>query len=483
MEKAKNVRTFVIKMVIWAALQAVIWCLPPVGALTEIGMHTLAVFVGVLYTLCIMPENYAIGMLMAPGLMAFSGGYSSMNASMMAAFGNDSFVMIFSISLLSGIIVVTGLAKTLALKMINAKFTAGRPWLLTFVILATGAILSLFIHPLVIIAILGNLIVEIYRGLHLKYSRWTLFVLCDMAIVCIQAQNVFPFQVGPSLMYGLLSAYDPALSLSNYSVPNMVFQFVFLVLLFAFGMILTVIFCRNCVDELKSYKPSNEKYPLSPDMKRAIGVLAVYVAIQLIPLALPAGSVKTFLQQPAVTGWSCVACVASMCMFKEDGSRFVTFENIMGNMNWYILFMLVGLGAVLTPMTSESSGIIQWLSDILAPLCTSVGAYGAFAILVIFCFVVSNFTDNIAVAFVVIPIIYIIGNTVGLNPAFLNSACLVSLQLAIILPAASPHVALVFAKQETGYVKFGPMVGWMVVRGLLGLVSFLTIGWALRGLF
>jgi hypothetical protein len=65
----------------------------------------------------------------------------------------------------------------------------------------------------------------------------------------------------------------------------------------------------------------------------------------------------------------------------------------------------------------------------------------------------------------------------------LNSACLGSLQLAIILPAASPHIALIFAKQETGYVKFGPMVGWMVVRGFLGLVSFLTIGWALRGLF
>lgn len=483
MKKQRSIRILIIKMVVWALLQAVVWNLPPTGALTEVGVHTLAVFVGVVYTLCIMPENYAIGMLMAPVLMAFSGGYASMNASLVAAFGNDSFVMIFSICLLSGIVVVTGLAKTLALKMVNAKFTAGRPWMLTFVILATGAILSLFIHPLVIIAIMGDLIIEIYRGMNLKYSRWTLFVLCDLAIVCIQAQNVFPFQVGPSLVYGLLSAYDPALNMNAYAVPNIIFQFVFLVLLFAFGMLLTVLFCRNCVDELKNYKPTQEKYPLTPDMKRAIGILVIYVVIQLVPLILPAGPVKVFLQQPAVTGWSCIACAAAMCLFREDGTRFITFEQIMGNMNWYILMMLVGLGTVIAPMTSESTGIIQWLSDLLSPLCSSVGAYGAFAILVTFCFVVSNFTDNIAVIFVEIPIIYIIGNTVGLSPAFLNSACLVALQLAIILPAASPHVALVFAKEKTGYVKFWHMVGWMIVRGIFGLAVFLTIGWMLRGLF
>ncbi|MGH0054415.1 MAG: SLC13 family permease, partial [Sphaerochaetaceae bacterium] len=407
---------FMIKIGLWLIMIFVIWNLPPSGALTKAGVHTIAAFLGMIYGLIFIKE-YGIPCLFCILLMGFSGAYGSMNAAFIAAFGNVAFVMMFNILLVGGIVAYTGLAKNIALRMINAKFAAGRPWTLTLVMLVTASFMSTFIAPLIPMIILSEIFVEIFRNLNMKGNRWTLFVLGDLVIMCMTAQNIMPFQGGQAIMFGLLEGFDARLALSNYSGTYILVQMIFQVLLILFAWGFTWLCCRDSVSELKNYKPSEEKYPFSEDMKIALWIIVGYVFIQLFPLVLPAGSsIRMFLETPNVTGWSAFAVCVALFITKKSGHKLMTFDQVSGHgLNWYILLMLAGLGA--TTGAFNSTGLITWVSDILTPICNSLSPYGIFAVLVVFCFVMTNVTDNIAIMFLAIPVLYAVSISTGMNTA------------------------------------------------------------------
>ncbi len=477
----KDAKNFFIKLAGMLALIAIVWNIPPAGALTEVGIHTLACFLGVVYGLCFLKE-YGVYNLLIVILMGFSGAYDSMTDAFIASFGNYTFVLMFSVMLFVGIISYTGLAKTLALKMINAKFAAGRPWILTLVILVTASILSTFIPCLVVIVVMSELIIEIYRGLGLKGNRWTLFILADVAVLAIMGQDIMPFQLGQVLYFGILSSYDARLALSNYSGQFIAVQMIFQVLMLLFCWGLTWLFCRSCVEKLRDYRPSTEKFPLSPDQKIAFGILCGFVFLLLFPLVLPAGSaLRNLLDKPTILGYAVLSAVIAMCIFKKDGTHFITFEHIIeGGVSWYMLLMLVSLGACVAPMTSKSTGIIQWLSDLLTPLCTGLSPFGAFAILVVFSVVATNLTDDIAVLYIVLPIMYVVCLATGLNPASVMTVLVPAISVGIILPSGTPYIAFIYGKEETGYIQKGPMMLWMVPRVLFQTAMYLTVGWAIQ---
>ncbi len=479
----KETRSHYIHLGAWALLQIIVWNIPPVGALTATGMHTLAAFVGLLYGLCFV-KQYAIPCLMCPLIMTFSGAYGGdVIAAYAAGFSSSPFIMMFSILLVSGMVQYSGLAKALATRILNARMTKGRPWALTFCILFASTILTVFIHPLIILAIMIELVIDIYRKLNMKGNRWTLFILLDTCVLCIQSCLAMPFQQGPTLMYSIMTAFDSRISIINYTVPNMIMNGVYTLALLAFCFFITWLLCRGCVDEVRNYVPETVE-PLNEDMKLALGVLIVYVLIQLIPNFLPNSAVKTLLVSPSVTGYSALFACVAMFIRKRDGSRFVTFDQLAGSgFNWFALLMLVGLGAVCGPMTSESTGILQWLTDIVQPICERLSPYALYVFLVAFCLIATNVIDNIAVIFVIIPVIYVVCVQVGTNPAAMLSALFPAIQMGILVPGATPHIAMVFAKEDTGYISFGRLSGWSLLRSLFVFIISITLGWLMMGLF
>lgn len=480
---SKDKKAHYIHLAVWAIIQIIIWNIPPAGALTVTGVHTLAAFIGLLYGLCFV-KQYAIPCIMCPLIMTFSGAFDGgVISSYAAGFSSDPFVMMFSILMISGVVQYSGLAKELAVRILNAKFTKGRPWALTFCILFASTVLALFIHPIVIIAIMSELVIDIFRKLKMKGNRWTLFMLLDICVCGIQAPSTMPFQQGPTLMFSVMGAYDNRISILNYAVPNMVMNGVITLSLMLFCFFITWLLCRSCVDQVKNYIPEASR-PFTEDMKIALGILISYVIIQLVPQFLPDSTVKTFLVSPSVTGYSALFACIAMFIRKRDGNKFITFEQISSRgMNWFALLMLVGLGPVCAAMTSDTTGILQWLTDIVQPLCDGMSPYGLFVFLCAFCLIATNIIDNIAVIFAIIPVIYVVCVGVGANPAAMLSALFPAIQMGIALPGGTPHIAMIFAKEDTGYVSFGKLCRWSLVRiGVVFLIS-ITLGWLMMGLF
>ncbi|MCD7792886.1 MAG: hypothetical protein LUG92_05690, partial [Oscillospiraceae bacterium] len=67
---SKEKASHYIHLAVWAVIQIVIWNIPPAGALTETGVHTMAAFIGLIYGLCFV-KQYAIPCLMCPLIMTF----------------------------------------------------------------------------------------------------------------------------------------------------------------------------------------------------------------------------------------------------------------------------------------------------------------------------------------------------------------------------------------------------------------------------
>lgn len=479
----KEKKNHYIHLGVWAVIQIVIWNLPPVGELTAAGMHTLAAFVGLLYGLCFV-KQYAIPCLAAPLLMTYSGAFpGGVTSAFAAGYGSTPFVMMISILLISGMVQYSGLAKFLALYMLNSKFTRGRPWTLTLVILATTTVLSLFIHPIVVIAIMLELVIDIFRGLNMKGNRWTLFLLLDIAVCGIQAQNVMPFQQGPTLMYGIMQGMNPSVNILAFGRYNMAVNAIITILLLLFCFVLTYLCCRGCVSAVKNYEPKRVE-PMNEDQKIALGILIVYILIQLIPQFLPSSAIKTFLVTPEVVGYSSLFACVAMFIRKKDGSKFITIDQIAGNgFNWFTLLMLVGLGPCCDAMTSDSTGILTWLTNLVQPICSHLSPFMLLVFLAAFCIVATNFIDNIAVIFVIIPIVYVICEAMNVNPAAMLTAIIPCIQMGILVPGATPHVALVFAKEGTGYVSFGKICSWSLLRSAFVFLECIIIGYLMFGIF
>jgi di/tricarboxylate transporter len=223
---------------------------------------------------------------------------------------------------------------------------------------------------------------------------------------------------------------------------------------------------------------------MNEDQKIALIILIVYVLIQLIPQFLPDSAVKTFLVTPQVVGYSSLFACVALFIRKKSGEKFITIDQIASNgFNWFTLLMLVGLGPCCDAMTSDLTGILPWLTSLVQPVCERLSPFGVLVFLCVFCIIATNFIDNIAVIFVIIPVIYIVCVAVNANPAAMLTAVIPCIQMGIMVPGATPHVALVFGKESTGYVSFGKLAGWSLVRSAFTCIISIVIGWAMMGIF
>jgi len=468
----------------WIVLQVVVWNIPPSGALTQAGVRTIAAFLGLIYGMCLMKE-FALYTIVCVILMGFSGAHANVGAAFSAGAGGEIFTLMFFILLFSATIVSSGLMKNLATRMLNMKITAGRPWMLTFVIFLVSSVFSIFLNCMVVIVIVTDLVLAIYRKLDMKGNLWTCLVLFGANVLGTLAMNIMPFQLVVSSMYGMLGAFNPALTYQSVVIPHVIFHTSFLVLMFAFVFLMVYITCKNKVSDVRNYKPDAAIEPLNREMKFSLGILIGYVVIQIFTMILPMDSgAGIFFGKFGLTGYSALAACIALLIRWKDGTPFISFETLQKNgVNWFLFFILLALNATIGTMMSESTGIIAWITDIITPVAMSVSPWAAFAIILGAMCLLTNVLDNVPVAFASIPIIFAIGNLIGINPAGLLAMAICAVEVAFLLPSSCLNTAYIFGKEETGFVKKGSLIGFALPVMVFSMLLILTLGWALQGMF
>lgn len=471
----KSNKSLIINGLVALALCFGIWVIPPVAPLTVVGMHTLGVFVGLIYGLTSI--GYLVPSIVALFLMGISGAYAAFSGAFIAGFGNHIITMTIGLFMFAGVMSYSGLARSIALRIVNAKFASGKPWALTFVIMLAIGIPSIFLHPLITVVLVLEIVINIFKVLGLeKGNKWAVSIMIMVVTIGIGAQGIMPFQMAVAMDYGIINGFDSSLLLPVGVHVGTSFLMLVALFVLCYGFIYFV--GRNDISKVYSYKAPEHNDSLDDNQKKALWILIGFVGCLLLPVVLPDSALKSTLTGIGTTGFSFLFVAIALMIRNKDGSSFIEMKNISDHgVNWNIILMLAAISAVTGVMTAEVTGVGAWMSGLLTPMVANMSPFGVFAVFIVFAMIATNLTDCIAVAFVMIPILFTVTNNLGLSS--LGFLCWAShaWQFGLWLPAASPHVGILYAKTDSGYVSRKNIILYTIPLIIGYTILLLTIGW------
>lgn len=114
----KKVTSFYIHSLIVLALMFGFGYLPPIGGVTQLGMHAIGIFLGSIWGWCFV----SLGWPSVMGLIAIGlSGYMSMNETLAAAFGASSTIQVFVILIFVAYMTRSGLSEYIARMILGSK--------------------------------------------------------------------------------------------------------------------------------------------------------------------------------------------------------------------------------------------------------------------------------------------------------------------------------------------------------------------------
>jgi len=476
MSMNKENKSFLINGVVSLVICFGIWSIPTAAPLTEAGVHALGILAGLVYGLCTI--GYAVPSFVAIILLAFSGCYDSFTSAIVACFGNYIVTMLIGLLLFAGLMTHTGLARALAHRIVNAKAASGRPWVLTLMILLAAVIPSMFLNAIPVTIIVLDIVIGIFETLGCKKGdKWATIMMISIPGVAVFAQGVMPFQMGTATDYGILNSLDHTLTCPTG--PYLASSFVILVVYLALVFITIRFLFRPDVTAVYNYKAPEKNAPFTSDQKRALLILIGFVFFLLVPVALPAGKLKSALAGLGTTGIAFAAVGAALMMRNKDGSPFITIREIAdAGMHWDLLIMVAALNGICGCMTNSSIGISAWLSGLFSPMVSGLSPYAFFVVFMTMVTLATNVIDNIAVAFVSIPLMYTVTKSMGLSAVAFLAFTTHSAQFGLWLPASSPMSAVTYSKVGSGWVTRKSIMTYSLVFVLIYLICTYTVGYA-----
>ena len=147
MEISTNKKTakYYVLSAIGIAIMLFFGALPPFGTVTELGMKVLGIFIGAIW--CFSTVGCFWPALLALVLFGTSGLYEKgVTEVFTAAFGSDTWLFVLFVLAFAAMINNTGASKVIANNMASWKFTSGKPyavsWLLLTIAYVVGALIS-----------------------------------------------------------------------------------------------------------------------------------------------------------------------------------------------------------------------------------------------------------------------------------------------------------------------------------------------------
>lgn len=412
------------------------------GAMTDLGAQIICIYIGMAFGWLTLDLAWPsiLGML-AVGLT----GYSNVNSVLRMCFGNSSALLVFFVFIITGVIDKAGVSRWIALHICSLRIGRGRPWVMTFCILAAIMTLTLFIGVspgvLVVWAIFYS-ICEVY-GVK-PGEHWATMVMVAIPFFGSVTAAIFPFK---SLPVVALGAYT---QLSGGSVIDFPQYFAWSVIVDSIIVVCGLLFMRFVLRPDVS-KISNarvyfnpEDLRLSPYQKIVLAWFFLFIAAMMVPSLLPAGwEITRFFKKLGNTG-----CAALMCaiFFAVDFAQNEPMRKTIATSVRYdallVNFSAIGIAGV---MSDNASGICRWFVELVTPITAGQSTVVILMILVAMAGLMSQFLNNLGSTAIYIPIAYSVAVAAGLNPALICMCCIAALNIGILTPSGSNPAAMLYS--------------------------------------
>lgn len=426
--------------------------LPPFLEMTDIGMEILGIFLGTLY---LWTTSDPIWSSLLSVLMVGFSSYASMGQVAADYFGDQTVFQLLFTMLFSAGLLYYGITKYMVRWCLSMKLVNGKPWAITFLLMLSSLLISVFAGPFVAIFLFFPIMMDVYQIVGFtKEDVYVKITLVQVVLLALIGSAITPYR-GSTLstinFYGnMLVDGDGQVIVEHGEY----FLYTFMIGIAALGAItlVSMFIIRPNVKPLKELTleqlHKKELPPMSKQQKIFFAFFAFFVFWMLVPSFFPGIPFMVYLKNNA-TAASCAVTVI-LCIIHVDGKPVFDFQKIMAEKFSWATYLLSAsalfFGGVLT---ADEIGLKQSLSVLLNPVFEGISLAGFVVLLILILAVLTNIGNNIVMGMLLIPIVYTYAMSTGISALpLIIILTFTANSVAALTPAASPYAAILFGQKD-----------------------------------
>lgn len=446
--------------------------LEPFGALEKLGMQVLGIFIGLLYgwTFIGFIWTSLLGLL----ALGFTE-YAAMDKVLNEGFGNIQVtILVVFIFILAAYLDKIGLSTFIANWFISRKIVAGRPWIFSFILLI-GCFVASQINMFVAILVFWGIIYIIADKFGFeKYDAWTTFMVMGVVVASAIGGCVLPYKLVPLAMLGVYSAVTGGeINFFQYVCFSLPITVLIMVVFVLCGRLII----RPDMKELKNLSVDfvkKEDLVLNTKQKTAFIYMVIFIILMLAPGAIPAEwAVSKFLDQIGIVG---VVMLMIVFMFWTyfDGQPLMNFKKMANQgVGWDLFIIFAMVIPFASIFTNDATGIKAFMLQALTPLLGGHSPMVFIFLVMLLACILTNVANNMVIGAALIPVIYAIGSSMGINIMAAVAVLIIVINLAFITPAASPGAAMIFSND---WVRSKDIYKFAAIFVVCAFIVTITIG-------
>ena len=438
----------------------------PVGALTEMGMQVVGVFLGILWGWIFV----GIGWPSMLGLIAFGlTDACTMGEAFAKGFGSQNAVLILAMLIITAFIEQAGLSQVIINWLLTRKITKGRPYLTVFFFIFACFLTALVGYGLAACVFFIEIFNALAQKVNLKpYSRQIPVFLVGIALTTAIGDMALPFKSSAILFISTFeSATGMVIDLARYTA----FAFLGSLLL----MVAYVLLCKIILRiDMSMISQVGELINVETRVTLRQKVSLIFIGILMLVLILPGLLPKTwgvyiFLNEMGLGGIA-YCLVAILLIVHVEGKPLLSLSEMAGNFKWDVYVLVVVFLPIAATLTSDDTGLKPFLSNILAPIANGLSPVVFVLFMVMVTAVLTNIANNMVLGAIVISILTVVGESIqGINMIAMAVLLMFAAEFSMFLPSANPINAILFSQTE--WVTFkGEMKHGLITCGCLCLV-------------
>ena len=425
--------------------------LPPFGTVTELGMKVLGIFIGAIWCFstvgCFWPALLALILFGTSGL--YEGGVT---ATFAAAFGSDTWLFVLFVLAFAAMINNSGASKVIANNMASWKFTKGKPYAVSWVLLTIAYVVGALISVTPGIVITWAILYVMCEGYGYKpHDKYPTLMVIAITFAALMGQAALPFKAAPIMYMNALSkATDGAVTVSYAQFALVAIPMTYLA---GISPLLAMKFIfRPDVSLIKNsdFVFTSDETKFNSEQKIFMLFLAAFFVLLFLPgIFTQAGGFIAWLKTIGNTAICVLLLIIAGFVMKKNGTSFVNLaKTFKDGIPWETMMILAFAVVATSAMTNAACGIKDQIAAWLTPLFGEGTGMGLFIFLVILLSaVITNFIGNLIVGLMFVPIIVAFATSAGISQN-LVVAIAVTTNMSLFLPSASPLAALLHSNTE-----------------------------------
>lgn len=400
-----------------------------------------------------------------------------------ASFGSDTFVFLFCTFICTYALSKTNIVKNIAIWFVSNRLAKKGPWWFVTMFFFSVIFLGCFMSPSVLFVVLLPILESIYKiaGIE-KNSKVSSMLMMGLAFCVSISSGMTPIaHVFPVISFGIYEQITGAsINYASYmamAIPVGIVVTILMILMFRVILRPDVEKLKNIdIDALKQQKQKLNKADII-----TLIIFCVMIAIWVLPSLLQNVWNEFYtLFNGYTTAFASLVGVVLMCIVHINGKPIVSIkEATSGGVPFSSIIMCAGTLALSSALTSDSIGLVTYITQNLSTVLSSLSPYLLVCIFAFWALLQTNFSSNMVTATVVttvaVPIIFAVSQSGTINVTATVAAIVGMLSAyAFMTPPSMPHIAIASA---SGWSNTKHFLAYGTILAIFSLILSVTLGY------